>query len=134
MLAPFTSGCAGLAGGGKSSCPLRQPDAAAESGRLLAGIYKYNALRFRGKEDVLLVILICSHLKTVELHFRVALGLFNELIAVDLDTDFLQMEIRQCDGIAVTLDHIRSLLLRRIDIEGGNVYKDLFAKAGGVDP
>lgn len=44
------------------------------------------------------------------------------------------MEIRQCDGIAVTLDHIRSLLLRRIDIEGGNVYKDLFAKAGGVDP
>lgn len=78
-----------------------QPDAAAESGRLFAGGYKYNALRFRGKEDVLVVILICSHLKTVELHFRVAIGLFNELIAVDLDTDFFQMEIRQCDGIAV---------------------------------
>ena len=107
--------CAVLAEGdafleGKHLIPSGSPTPPFGSVGLLRLIYKRDAGSLRS--DLRMALgLVGAHFQAAELHFREAVGLVHELLAVDLDTDLLQTEFGQCDDVAMSDYLIRTLIV-----------------------
>lgn len=74
--------------------------------------------------------LVGAHFQAGELHFREAVGLVHELLAVDLDADLLQTEFGQSDDVAMS-DYLIRTLIVLVLVNGYDINQQLLCPERG---